>query len=128
WGAPAQNIIVADRQGGIAIRSTGHYPLRANGGDGLTILDGSRSANDWRGVWPVERYPQAFDPSQGYLASANQQPIDPHERPAYLGHAASFEPWRALRINALLRGDSAVTVEAMRRYQTDPGSARADLF
>jgi penicillin amidase len=31
-----------------------------------------------------------------------------------------------MRINELLRADSAVTVDAMRRYQTDPGSARAD--
>lgn len=128
WGAPAQNMIVADRHGSIAIRSTGEYPLRVNGANGLDILDGSMSSNDWRGFWPLERYPQAFDPPQGYLASANQQPIDPRVVPTYLGHASAFEPWRALHINALLRRDSAVTVDAMRRYQTDPGSARADLF
>jgi len=33
-----------------------------------------------------------------------------------------------MRINALLRADSAVTPDAMRRYQTDPGNARADVF
>ena len=33
-----------------------------------------------------------------------------------------------MRINSLLRADSAVTPDAMRRYQTDPGSARADAF
>jgi penicillin amidase len=33
-----------------------------------------------------------------------------------------------MRINQLLRADSAVTVDAMRRYQTDPGSARADAL
>ncbi len=33
-----------------------------------------------------------------------------------------------MRINELLRRDSMVTPDAMRRYQTDPGSARADLF
>ena len=33
-----------------------------------------------------------------------------------------------MRINALLRADSAVTPDAMRRFQTDAGSARADLF
>ena len=33
-----------------------------------------------------------------------------------------------MRINQLLRADSAVTPEAMRRFQTDPGSARADAF
>jgi penicillin amidase len=39
-----------------------------------------------------------------------------------------YDPWRALRINALLRADSAVTVDDMRRFQTDPGSARAEFF
>jgi penicillin amidase len=33
-----------------------------------------------------------------------------------------------MRINTLLRADSAVTPDAMRRYQSDPGSARADWF
>lgn len=128
FGAPAQNMVVADGQGSIAIRSTGHYPLRPNRGDGLTIRDGSISANDWQGSWPLERYPQAFNPPQGYLASANQQPIDPKTAYAYLGHGAGFDPWRAMHINRLLRADSSVTPDAMRRYQTDPGSVRAELF
>lgn len=128
WPAPAQNMIVADRRGSIAIRSTGHYPIRADSGTGLAIRDGSRSENDWRGVWPVERYPQAVNPPQGFLASANQQPIDPTEAFGYLGYDAGFDPWRALQINRLLRADSVLTPDAMRRYQTDPGSVRADLF
>jgi penicillin amidase len=33
-----------------------------------------------------------------------------------------------MRINTLLRGDSAVTPEAMRRFQTDPGSEGAEIF
>jgi penicillin G amidase len=128
FGAPAQNIIVADRSGSIAIRSTGRYPLRPDDGSGVKIRDGSTSASDWRGYWPVEKYPQSFDPPQGYLASANQQPIDPKQAPAYLGYEAAYDPWRALQINRLLRADSAVTVDAMRRYQTDPGSVRAERF
>jgi penicillin amidase len=79
------------------------------------------------GAWPVEMYPQAINPAQGFLASANQQPVDPRVNPAYLG-TGWFPPWRAMRINELLRADSAVTPDAMRRYQTDPGSPRADAF
>jgi penicillin amidase len=126
--APAQNIVAADRGGTIAIRSTGHYPVRPPGTDGLTIFDGSTSQNDWRGYWPVDRYPQAVNPAQGYLASANQQPVDPRHDPSYLADEGAYEPWRALQINRLLRADSQVTIDAMRRYQTDGGSVRADLF
>jgi penicillin amidase len=128
WDAPAQNVLAADRSGAIAIRSTGHYPIRAGRGDGLAIRDGSTSASDWLGSLPVSQYPQSFDPPQGFLASANQQPVDPRATPPYLGYESAFDPWRALHINRLLRADSAVTTDAMRRYQTDPGSARADLF
>jgi penicillin amidase len=127
FGAPAQNIIVADRQGTIAIRSTGHFPIRPAWTVGYAIQDGSRSVNDWEGYWPLERYPQSFDPPQGFLASANQEPLDAKEN-AYLGIDVDFDPWRALRINRLLRGDSAVTAETMRRWQTDPGSERANAF
>jgi penicillin amidase len=127
FGAPAQNMIVADRQGTIAIRSTGHFPIRPVWSPGSAIQDGSRSVNDWEGYWPLERYPQSFNPPQGFLASANQEPLDPKEN-MYLGIDTDFEPWRAMRINRLLRGDSAVTPETMRLWQTDPGSERAASF
>jgi penicillin amidase len=129
YRAPAQNMLVADREGHISIRSTGWFPLRsaAGDGDGTRILDGSTSDNDWRGFWPVSQYPQSTDPPQGFLASANQQPLDPNVDERYLG-ADWYSPWRALEINQLLRADSSVTADEMRRYQTDPGSARADLF
>ncbi len=127
FGAPAQNMIAADRGGTIAIRSTGHFPIRPAGTRGFALQDGSRSASDWQGYWPLERYPQSFDPSQGFLASANQEPLDPRQG-QYLGLDTDFDPWRALRINRLLRSDSAVTPETMRRWQTDPGSERANAF
>ena len=124
---PAQNGIVADRAGSIAIRSTGRFPVRAQGATGARLQDGSSVANDWRGALPVARYPFAMNPRQRFLASANQQPWDPRMDSTYLG-ANWYSPWRAMRINMLLRSDSAVTPDAMRRYQTDPGSARADVF
>jgi penicillin amidase len=37
-------------------------------------------------------------------------------------------PWRAIQINKLLRNGSDLVPEDLRRFQTDPGSARADVF
>ena len=125
--APAQNMIVADRAGNIAIRSTGRFPIRPDNGDGTVIRDGTSSASDWLGYWPLDEYPGAINPSQGYLASANQQPVDPLASDRYLG-VNWPTPWRALRINELLRNNSSVTQEEMAGYQTDPGNAKADLF
>jgi penicillin amidase len=126
--APAQNMIVADRAGTIAIRSTGRFPVRPGDGDGLAIRDGSTTASDWQGYWPVTTYPQAVNPAQGFLASANQQPIDPVHDPRYLGYDNAYEAWRALQIARLLRDNAAVTLDDMRTWQTHPGSVRADLF
>ncbi len=128
YAVPAQNVLSADRGGHIAIRSTGYYPVRpASHPTGDVLIDGSLSANDWQGFRPLAQYPQAVDPAQGYLASANQQPKDPKVDPVYFGWDWPT-PWRAMRINALLRADSAVTPDAMRRFQTDPRSEQVAYF
>ena len=128
YQAPAQNFITADTSGTIMIRSTGRYPVRADSGRGTEVRDGSLRRNDWIGDWPVQRYPQGLNPAQGFLASANQQPIDPQQDSLYLGPDPNFEIWRALQINRLLRADSSVTVDEMRAFHTNPGSVRADLL
>jgi penicillin G amidase len=127
YASPPQNMLVADRTGTIAIRSTGRFPLRAGDGFGDRLLDGSTRASDWTGDWSVAEYPQAIAPAQGYLASANQEPQDPRDQPHYLG-SDWLTPWRALRINQLLRSDSAATPETMQRWQTDVASPRADAL
>ena len=127
YQSPPQNMLVADRAGTIAIRTTGRFPLRAGDGFGDRLLDGSTRASDWIGNWSVDEYPQAVAPAQGYLASANQEPQDPRNQPHYLG-SDWLVPWRAIRINQLLRSDTAVTPETMQRWQTDPASPRADTL
>ncbi len=127
YRTPPQNMLVADRSGTIAIRSTGRFPIRRGDGRGDRVLDGSTRATDWQGDWPLGEEPQAAAPAQGFLASANQEPQDPRDGRRYLGSDWPM-PWRALRINQLLRDDSAVTPETMRRWQTDPASPRADLI
>ncbi len=128
YQAPAQNFITADTSGTIMIRSTGRYPVRTDSGRGTEVREGWFTKNDWIGDWPVARYPQGNNPAQGYLASANQQPIDPQQDALYLGPDPNFEIWRALQINRLLRADSTVTVDEMRGFHTNPGSVRADLL
>jgi len=126
YKAPAQNMIVADTAGTIAIRSTGLHPIRANKGRGTDILDGRTRANDWQGFRTLSQYPQSVRPAQGFLASANQEPIDPQLDSLYLGTDAHYEIWRALQINRLLRADSSITPDKMRRLHSDPGSVRAE--
>jgi penicillin amidase len=127
FGAPAQNMVVADQRGAIAIRSTGRFPIRPGAGRGDVIQEGRISANDWAGSLPVGLYPFSFNAARGFVFSANQQPVDPRTNSLFLG--AHWEnPWRAMRIERLLRADSQATPETMARHQTDPVSERARAF
>lgn len=125
WHAPAQNGLVAGRDGSIAIRSFGWFPQRPTGVRGDVVHDGTTRATDWLGraacCLPVR------DPTQGYLASANQQPYDPEVEPAYLG-ADWPDPWRALTINELLGDQERHDAMDMEAYQTHPTSVRARSF
>jgi penicillin amidase len=126
FDSPSQNGLVADRAGNIAIRSLGRIPIRPPGRYPF-IWDGTSRSSDWMGSHAVDRTPFSLNPAQGFLASANQQPIDPATDSTYWGRQWPT-PWRAMQINETLRRDSSVTVDEMRRLQTDPSSARARFF
>lgn len=125
WHAPAQNGLVAGRDGSIAIRSFGWFPQRPAGVRGDMVQDGTTRATDWLGR--AACCPPVRDPTQGYLASANQQPYDPEVEPAYLG-ADWPDPWRALTINELLGDQERHDATDMEAYQTHPTSVRARSF
>lgn len=122
--APGQNGVAADTAGHIAERTGARMPRRP-GNDGGRIFDGRQSSEDWRGDLPP--MPTVIDPARGYLFSANQQGVDPATDRAYRGNGWA-PPWRAMRIAELLRADRSVTVETMRRWQTDPYSIRAEWW
>ena len=76
---------------------------------------------------PVDSMPQVTNPAQGYIVSANQQPFDPAVVSRYIGGNWP-DPWRALRINELLRADDKVTPEKVRLMHMDPLNVRARMI
>jgi len=125
WHAPAQNGLVAGADGRIAVHSPAYYPRRPAGVRGDAVLDGTTRATDWQGRRAF--YPRAEDPEQGFLASANQQPVDPESDSAYVG-ADWPPPWRAMTINELLRAKERHSAADLEAYQTHPASVRARPF
>ena len=122
---PAQNFVFASWGGSpaastIAIRSNGLFPIR-NNTLGRVPLDGASGAYEWTGWVPFDAYPEAVNPPEGYLASANQIPAG-QGYPHYLGW--QWDPgYRARRINGLLNStigaNSTVTPRDMRAFQGD---------
>ncbi len=125
WDTPMQNILYADVDGNIAIRSTGLLPVRKSI-DGAGLRDGSTDGGAWVGRVPFEALPYALNPAQGYLSSTNQQPAD-STYPYYLGHDWR-DAYRSLRIDSLLRSQPRHSVEDLKRYQADVHAVQHDLF
>lgn len=126
WDTPMQNILYADTEGTISIRSTGYLPIR-RGGSGAGLLDGTSTAGEWVGRVPFEELPYAENPDRGYLTSTNQKPTD-SSYAHYLGHAWGDKTYRSIRIDTLLRRKAAHSVDDLQSYQSDVHAVQRDFF
>jgi penicillin amidase len=124
YGCPAQNFVYGDLEGNIAITCTGKNPIRKNG-FGRSVTDGSNDQSEWIGFTPFQELPTSLNPEQGYLASANQQPINQAE--PYFGWDWPTD-YRARRINTLLKNHNQLDAKDIMRFQTDVYAVRAEVF
>lgn len=99
FACPSQNFAVASITGDIGLFHMGRFPWKWPG-QGRLILDGSDARHDWQGWVPWERIPKAINPGQGFLFSANQEPVD-STYPYHLGNSYT-NPDRAVRLGERL--------------------------
>ena len=97
--SPPQNLMLADRAGGIAMALTGRTPTR-RAGDGALPAPGADGSHDWTGWAPFDALPHAQDPPGGALANANNR-VSPPGHPVFLGRDW-FGDWRFRRIGEML--------------------------
>ena len=119
---PSQNFVYADRKGHIGWKAPGLIPKRRG-------FDGKAPARAWLGEqWdgfiPFEELPEAFDPVQGWIASANNHPV-PDDYPHNLGTRFS-QPYRAARIVDLLEQGAGRSTAGHRAMQLDTVSLQVD--
>lgn len=92
--SPPQNMMVADRSGGIAMYLTGRTPIRGAG-------DGSiPGSTPWTGFVSFDDMPHVENPEGGLLVNANNR-VSPPDHPAFLSRDW-FGDWRFRRIHELL--------------------------
>ncbi|MFB2918021.1 penicillin acylase family protein [Aerosakkonema funiforme] len=70
FDVPSQNLIYADTDGNIGYQMPGKIPIRASG-DGRYPVPGWTDNYEWKGYLPFSQLPFAFNPSQGYIVTAN---------------------------------------------------------
>ncbi len=115
YESPAQNFAFASREGDIALRVNGKFPLKRRT-QGRFMQDGSLSANGWQGFIPMDQIPQVKNPERGFVSSANQHSTAPSYPYYYNG---SFDEYRGRYINRRLAEMDSITVEDMMALQQD---------
>ncbi|HEX7621446.1 MAG TPA: penicillin acylase family protein, partial [Anaerolineales bacterium] len=70
FNVPAQNLLYADAQGNIGYQMPGNIPIRKKG-DGSLPVPGWTDEYEWTGYIPFEQLPSVFNPSKGYIVTAN---------------------------------------------------------
>lgn len=122
YDSPPQNFVFASREGDIAIKVNGKFPIKAPE-QGRFVQDGSFSRNAWQGFIPKNQVPQVRNPKRGFVASANQRSTDKTYPYYYNG---GFDDYRGRYINRRLEQMNGITVEDMMALQNDNFSIKAE--
>ena len=120
---PAQNFIFAAKDGDIAIRPNGGFPLRAPGQTGRFTTPGNTTANAWRGYIPFADRPVHKNPARGFVSSANQTTTGPAYPYPYFG---GFDEYRGRFINRSLSRATTMNQRKMKELQLSSHSLLAE--
>jgi penicillin G amidase len=115
YAVPAQNFVIADRQGNIGYRLGGKIPIRSYQ-QGLLPQPGWDSINLWRSWIPFSEMPKLSNPTDGFIITANNQIRSDY--PYYLSELWE-PPYRAQRLRELLEADSVLDFQQMIEFQLD---------
>lgn len=120
----SQNIVYADHRGNIGMQISAGLPIRK--GKIYGFYPGDTTAYDWQGIVPFEDLPYEFNPSRGYVSSANNKTIDEYY-PYVVSHWYDM-PNRINRIRELLETKEKLSPDDFQSIQTDQTSALARDF
>lgn len=115
FAAPAQNLIFADATGKVGQAMAAHLPRRpAAAPDDLVIAPDALS--NWKTVVTARDLPQRYDPEEGFVASANDRPIERMAVPV----GFFFSPdERVARLRAALGANATVTLADLAALHRD---------
>ena len=114
---PGENMVWADVAGNIGWQAVGIAPIR-HGWSGLVPVPGD-GRFEWAGYLPILDKPHAFNPPEGFIATANNNLTGesyPHRDAIGWTWA---DPYRWARISEVLGAGRRVTMTDMMRLQTD---------
>ncbi|MGY1781947.1 penicillin acylase family protein [Geodermatophilus sp. SYSU D01036] len=117
WGAPPENQVYADTRGNIGWKTGGLTPIRPNWDGTLPVPGDGRY--EWAGFYDMDELPGALNPEQGWLATANEMNLPEDFPPDRHITYDWYAPYRRHRIDDVLGGTTAATVQDMVDLQGD---------
>ncbi|WP_369035181.1 MULTISPECIES: penicillin acylase family protein [Streptomyces] len=131
FDVPSQNLVYADTEGNIGYQLPGLIPTRAAGDDGSLPVPGWDSKYRWTGYLKQSELPFEFNPTRGYIVTANQAVVDKAKYPYTLTTDWGYGT-RSQRIADLIaskiRGGGKISTDDMRQMQLDNSSEIARLL
>ncbi len=119
---PGQNFVYGDVHGNIGYWCGVKLPLRA-GVNSTMPLPGWTKETEWKGFVPFEKLPHLFNPSEGYIATANNKIVD--DSYPYLISNLWEPPARILRLREFLGKQDVFSPDDFSRLQNDTYSSQA---
>lgn len=121
FGIPGQNFVYADAQGNIGYIMGARVPIRKSNNPTL-VFDGTTTENDWNGFVPTDEIPVIFNPSENFIASANNKVLK-----NFKYHISNlWEPSSRIdRIRELLTSKQKQSAADFKKYQMDQVSPYA---
>ncbi|GED55550.1 penicillin acylase family protein [Brevibacillus borstelensis] len=115
--APVLNFIFAGDDGTIAYHTAGLIPIRRQG-DGVLPTEGWTRKHDWVGFIPFDQLPEAVNPEEGYIVTANNKIVD--DSYPHIITKSWAAPYRAQRIAEVIESKKGrLTANDMIQLQTD---------
>lgn len=113
---PSQNFVYADTEGNIGYYLPGLIPVHPGWRGDVPVM--ASEHHEWQGYIPFEQLPHVYNPSENYLASANNKAVpDSYSYPLTIHYIDP--PYRIERIITLLNAKQIFTPQDFQRIQTD---------
>jgi penicillin amidase len=112
---PGQNWVYADDQGNIGFRAAVGIPVR-DGFDAGKLLPGWDGKYEWSGYVPTEDQPYLRNPEKGYIATANNKPVNDYP---YTISSYYAPPDRITRITRLIEEQDKLGIDDFKRMHAD---------
>ncbi|WP_141205459.1 penicillin acylase family protein [Streptomyces griseorubiginosus] len=131
FDVPSQNLVYADATN-IGYTLPGRIPIRAKGDDGSLPAPGWDPKYRWTGKYiQQDELPYEYNPSRGYIVTANQAVVDKDKYPYTLTTDWGYGT-RSQRITDLIeqkiKGGGKISTDDMRQMQLDNSSEIAKLL